>query len=189
MDIINPIQSRRAYRALDTRPIPPDLRDRLLKAATLAPSCMNAQPWRFIAVEGSTLAALKDGLEGGNYWAKAAPLIVAVVTDRSWDAKLDAGREYAYFDTGMACMNLMAQATAEGLYAHPIAGFKPAVVKAALAIPEDHILLTLIICGWPGDPAGLNERHQQAEAAPRNRKDDALIWAVDRWVEGLLPKK
>lgn len=187
MDIITPIQSRRAFRAIDTRPVPSDVRDRLLKAATLAPSCTNAQPWRFIAVEGETLAALKDCLEPGNYWGRTSPLIFAVVSDLAWGARLSGGRDYALFETGMACMNLMIQATAEGLYAHPIAGFKPDMAKAALGVPEAHILQTLIICGWPGDMGGLNEKHRASETAARNRKTMEQVSAMDRWDNRLSP--
>jgi nitroreductase len=187
MEIIKPIMDRRAFRAIDARPVPTDARERLIRAATLAPSCMNSQPWRFIAVEGENLAALKDCLEGGNYWAKTAPLIFAVVSDLAWDARLAGGRDYAFFDTGMACMNLMTQATAEGLYAHPIAGFKPDPAKVALGIPESHVLVTLIICGWPGDKAGLNERHQASEGAERSRKPLEQVSAMDRWDARLEP--
>ena len=188
MEIIEPISSRRARRAIDSRAIPAEVRDRILLAATLAPSCANSQSWRFVAVEGNAaLTALKDCLDSGNYWGKPAPLIVAVVTDVAWDARLDGNRDYAYFDTGMACMNLMAQATAEGLYAHPIAGFKPDLAKVALGIPAEHTLLTLIICGYPGDASGLNDRHRELETAARVRKEAKSVIAIDRWHEGLLP--
>lgn len=154
----------------------------------MAPSCMNKQPWRFIAVEGeSALSGLKDALETGNYWGRSAPLIFAVLTKADWDCRLDNGRDYAYFAAGMAAMNLMAQATAEGLYAHPIAGFKPLEAKAALGIPEDVVLLTLILCGRPGDPSTLNEKHRQSELSERSRKDMERIVSVDRWDERLRP--
>lgn len=188
MELIKAIGDRRARRALDNRSIEPDVRDRILQAATLAPSCGNSQPWRFIAVEGqASLAALKECLEGGNYWGRPAPLIIAVVTNPEWDAKLDGNRDYAYFDTGMACMNLMIQATSEGLYAHPIAGFKPFAAKEVLGIPAEHTLLTLIICGYPGSDAGLNDRHKESESSERTRKSQDQIVALDHWEDILVP--
>ena len=188
MEILNEIQTRRAFRAYDEKAVPADVRDRILKAATLAPSCANNQPWRFIAVDSpDALSKVREGLEPGNYWAKKAPLIIAVVTDTGWDARLDGGREYAYFDTGMASLALMLQATKEGLYAHPIAGFKPAVVKQALGIPEVHVLLTLIICGYPGSTEGLSEKHLAMERSERARKDISAIVAHNAWSDSLLP--
>jgi len=188
MEVLSAITERRARRALSPEPIAAEVRDRLLQAATMAPSCMNKQPWRFIAVEGEeTLAKLKGSLTEFNYWGKPAPLIFAVATKVEWDCRNDNERDYAYFGTGMAAMNLMTQATAEGLYAHPIAGFNPVLAKEALGIPEDVVLLTLIICGRPGDASALNEKHQQSEVSERRRKDMDRVTAVDRWNEGLRP--
>lgn len=44
------LRARRSIRTLDTRPVPRELVERLLAAATLAPSPHNAQPWRFAVV-------------------------------------------------------------------------------------------------------------------------------------------
>lgn len=183
MDIIAPIQNRRAFRALEVRPVDSTIRDRLLAAATLAPSCMNKQPWRFVAVDAEPhLGVLKACLEPGNYWGQTSPLIFAVVTNPDLDCRLSEGRDYAYFDTGMAAMNLMIQATAEGLTAHPIAGFKPVEAKKVLDIPDDYTLLTLIICGWPSsDLSSLNEKHTLSETAPRSRKPQAELAFLQSW--------
>lgn len=183
MNIIDPIYQRRAYRALRGQTIAPEIRNRLLQAATLAPSCMNKQPWRFVAVDAEPqLAALKACLEPGNYWGQPAALIVAVVSHPDFDCRLSEGRDYAFFDTGMAAMNLMIQASAEGLTAHPIAGFKPLEAKKALSIPDDHTLLTLIICGWPStDLSGLNEKHVASETSARTRKDLGEVAFLQSW--------
>ena len=48
------IESRRTARRFDPdRPLPSPLLERLLSAATLAPSPMNLQPWRFLVVQDS----------------------------------------------------------------------------------------------------------------------------------------
>ena len=39
-----------------------------------------------------------------------APAITALVTNFDWDARLDNGRDYAFFDLGMAAMNYQLQA-------------------------------------------------------------------------------
>lgn len=187
MEIVPPIQKRRARRGIAPTPLAADVRDRLVAAAALAPSFMNAQPWRFVLVEGAALQNLHPHLEPGNYWAKPAPLIVAVVSDLAWDGRMEGGRDYALFDTGMACMNLMVQAEAEGLVAHPIAGFKSAGAKAALGIPEGHVLIALIVVGRPGDASGLNERHAAAETAERQRKPIGEIAAPGAWAAALEP--
>lgn len=189
MSILKTIETRRAYRALDTKPIAQELLLRLAEAAHLAPSCMNSQPWRIITVvEPARLDALKASLTPGNYWAKKAPAIAAFVTQLDWDARLDGGRDYALFDLGQAAMAYQLQAVEEGLYVHPIAGFNPSIAKAALDIPESAILETLIILGYPGDLTSLSEKHQAGEIAPRSRKPLEDVAAFDAWNERLLPR-
>lgn len=182
------IESRRAYRALSSRQIPPETLVRLAESAHLSPSCMNNQPWRIIMVtEPSRLDALKASLSPGNYWAKTSPAIAAFVTSPDWDAKLEGGRDYALFDLGQAAMAFQLQAVEEGLYAHPIAGYNQAAAKQALGVPEGLILGTLVILGYPGDQAGLNEKHAQSERGPRVRKPLEEVFAFNTWNEVLFP--
>jgi nitroreductase len=188
MPIVKQIESRRAYRALDSRPIPEEALGRLVEAAQMAPSCANSQPWRIlIARDPAALAALKESLTPGNYWAKPAPAIAAFVTSLGWDARLDAGRDYAFFDLGQAAMAFQLQAVEEGLYVHPIAGFDPVRAKIALEIPEEAVLVALVILGYPGDPSGLNEKHRALEGSARTRKPIAEVSSFDRWSPELLP--
>jgi len=188
MKILKAIDSRRARRALDTAPIPKEILARLVEAAHLAPSCMNAQPWRIITViDPDRLEALKAALSPGNYWAKKAPAIAAFVTRLDWDARLDGGRDYALFDLGMAAMAYQLQAVEEGLIAHPIAGFNPASAKLALGIPETAVLEALVIVGFPGDPSPLSEKHRLLETSPRERKPLNEVAHYDFWDDRLVP--
>lgn len=188
MSILTQIEQRRALRALDVRPIPQETLLRLAQAAHLAPSCANTQPWRLITVVDQVrLDALKASLTQGNYWAQKSPAITAFITDLEWDARLDGGRDYAFFDLGQAAMNYQIQANGEGLIAHPIAGFNPSIAKKALEIPEKTVLMTLVILGFPGDPSHLNERHFAAERSARTRKALEDVFAFNSWTSPMLP--
>ncbi len=181
--LVPEIEKRRALRALDpTRPVPADVIRRILTAATFAPSCGNMQPWRFLAAsEEPALGRVKEGLSGGNYWAKKAPLIILVLTQVDLDCRRDDGRDYAFFDTGMATMALVMQATREGLIAHPIAGFDPVAIKKSLDIPAGFTLLTLVNIGYPGPEEHLSEKHKEQEHSLRLRKEDAEVVSWNRW--------
>ncbi len=168
---INPwISVRRAKRALREDPLLEEAIARLIEAAHLAPSCFNNQSWRFVVAHGEKLAEVKKALPGGNYWALKAPAIVAVASHPDLDCRLSDHRDYFLFDCGMAVGFLMIQATQMGLVAHPIAGYDPLAVKKALGIPEDHVLITLVVVGRPGDPGTLSEKHREIELGPRERK-------------------
>jgi nitroreductase len=189
MPILTQIEKRRAFRALSETSIPKETLSRLAEAARLAPSCANSQPWRLVIVsDPGKLAALKASLTPGNYWARKAPAIAAFVTRQDWDARLDHGRDYAFFDLGMSAMNFQLQAVEEGLIVHPIAGFDPAVAKSALGIPETAVLVTLVILGFPGDSSHLNERHLASERSARERKPFEETVAFDSWDARLEPK-
>ncbi len=180
--LLKEIATRRANRALSDKPLSEDIIARLMTAATYAPSCFNSQPWRFMAVtEPEALVKLHGSLSGGNYWAKKAPLLVAVATKPEFDAKLSDGREYALFGCGLAVQNLLTQAVSEGLYAHPMAGFDPLIVKEAFAIPAEYIVITLIAVGYPGTLDGLSEKHVAAEQGERGRKPEAEVICHNSW--------
>ncbi|MDP3130237.1 MAG: nitroreductase family protein [Bacillota bacterium] len=189
MVIMPQIEKRRALRALSESSIPHEILVRLSEAAHMAPSCANNQPWRLVIASGpDALFRVKESLTSGNYWAKKAAAIAAFVTRPDWDAKLDHGRDYAFFDLGMAAMNFQLQAIEEGLIAHPVAGFDPAAAKAALGIPPEAVVMTLVILGYPGDASHLNEKHAALEGAARSRKPLEEVLAFDSWDARLEPK-
>lgn len=180
--LLKEIDERRARRALSTDKIDDEVVQRLMTAATYAPSCFNSQPWRLMVVsEEEKLAQLHESLSGGNYWAKKAPLMIVLATKIEFDAKLSDNREYALFGCGLAASNLMLQATHEGLYAHPMAGFDPLVVKEAFGVPEDYIVITLIAVGYPGSTEGLSEKHVAGETSERSRKPESEVICRQQW--------
>lgn len=180
--ILKEIEERRALRALSEKSIPDELLFKVLEAAILAPSCSNKQPWRFLVLNNEdNLELVREHLSGGNYWGKKSPAVIAVITRDDFDLQLSGNRNYAFFDTGMACMNLQLQAQKEGLLSHPIAGFKAVELREALGISEDYTLLTLIILGYPGDVNSLSDKHQDQEKAPRERKSLPEVVFFNTW--------
>lgn len=164
------ILKRRSRRAISEAELTETDLNVLVRAAHLAPSCFNNQPWRFVLVEEpAKLDRIKESLPGGNYWAKKAPLIVAVVSRQDLDCELSQGRIYYKFDCGLAVENLLLQATEMGLVAHPIAGFNPDVTRDTLKIPAEFELITLVIIGKPGDPEELSDKHRKVELGERKR--------------------
>lgn len=181
MEIIDAISARRAYRFLSADALPDGSARRIVEAGHLAPSCFNNQPWRITAAGGDAghgdepLTALRAALSETNAWATRAPMIIAVAVRASDDCRLEDGRDYALFDAGLCAMNMISQATAEGLVAHPIAGYNPKKAKAALGIDKDYVLAVLIVVARhaEGDIEAdtvLMPWQKTAESAPRNRK-------------------
>jgi len=183
-DVLAVLAARRARRAISPEPISREALLSLIDAASLAPSCYNKQPWRFIAATGGTeLEELRASLSKGNEWALKAPALVAALTKPSLDCRLDEGRDYALFDTGLAVMSLLIQAQSQGLVAHPMAGFDPKAARKALRVPPDYVIICVIAVGKPGAASGLDERQKAMEAAPRSRKPMGSVYAIGAFRE------
>ena len=182
---IHEIAIRRSRRALSDKKIPDEIIHRIVTAATMAPSCFNNQPWRFLVVtDDEALAKIHQALSEGNYWVKRAPAVVVAATQPEFDCRLSDRREYALFDCGLAIENLMLQGFKEGLYAHAIAGFDPLKIKSAFHIPDEFIVITLIVLGYPGEDATLNEKHRKMEHSPGNRKAGSEVICYNTWMFG-----
>ena len=166
------IEQRRAYRSLAPVAITQDLVEDLAYCASLAPSCFNQQPWRYIFVyEPQPLERVKAALTEGNRWATAASMIVVVYSRKDDDCVIS-DREYYLFDTGLATAFLVLRATELGLVAHPIAGYSPTKVREALGIPRDCTVITLVIVGTHADHPSplLSDQQRQTEHQRPERK-------------------
>ncbi|NLX47151.1 MAG: nitroreductase [Euryarchaeota archaeon] len=165
MNVDEAIDKRRALRAFDTRPVPDGVITELIEAMRLSPSCNNNQPWRVIvARDQGSLGAVRASLPRGNGWATRAPLILVVCSRLEDDCKLSDRRDYFLFSTGLAVGEMLLRATEMGLTAHPIAGYDALAIKEGLGIPADHVLITLVICGYPGtDVSMLSDKQLMAE--------------------------
>jgi len=147
MDLEKVIETRRAYRALDKVEISENIIEQLAKAASLAPSCYNNQPWKFVFIKSQEkLERLFEAYSKGNEWCRMASLVIAVISKKEDDCIIGE-RNYYQFDTGMATALLLLKATELGFVAHPIAGFNPQIVSSIIQLPSLYEVITLIIVG------------------------------------------
>jgi nitroreductase len=185
--VIEPIRNRRARRAFVPDPVPPEVERTLWEAVRLAPSHGNAQPTRILVARSpETRAALIEALSPGNRnWAPAAPLLCAVAALPGIDYTAEnfdgSSRELWAFHAGLATGNLLVQATAMGLVAHPMASFDEPTARRAFGAPEDVRILAIVAIGYPGDPALLPEDLRAKEEAPQWRLPLDVLVVEDRW--------
>ena len=166
------LRQRWSPRAFEERPIELEKLRSLFEAARWAPSSSNEQPWRFLVATKEHMAEYERLfnclVESNQQWAHRAPVLLLSV------AKLDFENgvlnRHALHDTGMAAENLVVQATALGLVAHQMAGFRIDQARADCAIPEGYEPVAMMVVGYPGDPTLLSDRLRVREAQPRVRK-------------------
>lgn len=178
------LRRRWSPRAYADKPVERDTLRRLFEAARWAPSSSNEQPWHFIVGtkdEPSGYDRLFDCLKEGNKkWAIRAPVLILSVARLSFEDEGTPNR-HAWHDTGMAAFSLTLQATALGLIVHQMAGFDVEKARKDLAIPEGFEPVAMIAVGYQGDPAILDERLRQREAAPRERKPAREFLHIGKW--------
>jgi nitroreductase len=183
LEVREAIERRRAYRSLDPAPISDELIRDLAESASLAPSCFNNQPWRFVFVrDPDILKEMHGTLSKNNEWITDASLII-VVFSRKEDDCVIRDREYHLFDVGMATAFIVLRATELGLVAHPVAGFSPKKVRAILGIPEDMQVITLVNVGKHADSLHdtLTEQQKAVEKERPERLPFEKFAYVDRY--------
>jgi nitroreductase len=171
MDVTTAIHERRAYRSLAPVDITRELVDDLARHAQLAPTCFNNQPARFVFVyEPGMLGRMKAVFNKGNEWCHAASMVIAVLAEKEADCVIK-DREYYLFDAGVQTALLILRATELGLVAHPIAGYRPELVRDVLGIPEAMKVVTLVLAGRRADSISpvLSEKQVESEKARPER--------------------
>lgn len=138
MDFWETIHRRHSVRDFDPRLAVPDEQvERLLAAATEAPSGGNRQPWAFVVVRDPALR--RDLVEAalGQTFLAQAPVVIVVCTEagRSEARYGQRGRDlYCLQDTAAAMEHILLAATAMGLGSCWVGAFDEAGVARVLEL-------------------------------------------------------
>src|SRR5437868_2358194 len=130
-------------RAFSGEAMAPETLMTIFEAARWAPSCFNAQPWRFCYAtrESPRWEEFLGFLIPYNQsWAKnAAVLAIAVSSSTIERPNVEPIPSHSHsFDTGAAWMSLALQAMKLGWAAHGMVGFDLERTRAELNVPDDH---------------------------------------------------
>ena len=157
MEIAENRQSCRSYDA--AREVEQEKLDAMLRAAQLAPSACNGQPYHFTVCRGDVANEVEKaarGMAGLNKFATDAPVVIAVsekpyVKTAAVGAKLK-NNDYRSIDIGIAVAYLTAEAAAQGLGTCILGWLDDAKIRAICGL--DMPVRLLVTVGYPkeGDP-------------------------------------
>jgi nitroreductase len=169
-DIDTIFPNRWSPRAMSGESLSNDELMALFDAARWAPSCNNAQPWRFIyasrdSVHWEQLFSLL--MEGNQAWCKNAAALVVIVSSTLFEYNGKPYRTHSY-DTGAAWATLALQGSLKGLVVHGMAGFYYDRARTELGIPDDYNVEAMCAIGRPGNKDDLSESLREREVvSPR----------------------
>lgn len=183
--ILDALARRWSARAIDpARPLARETLLSLLEAARWAPSSSNEQPWRFLVFDESVpelRQKAREILTGNNkLWAVNAPVLLLTVASETF-ARNGKPNRHAQHDVGAASENLLVEAVARGLVAHPMAGYEEDKAKSLFAIPDGWTSLAMIAIGHAAPPDTLPDPLREREAQPRVRKPVSEIAFAGTW--------
>jgi len=157
MAFLDLVKQRRSVREFLSTPVERDKVMMCLEAARLAPSACNSQPWRFIVVDDDQTRdrlckVAFRGLHFFNSFARTAPVIVVIVSEKSRFLARLGGRikdtRYYLLDIGIAGEHLVLQAQELGLGTCWIGWFNERAVKSVLGIPSEKKIDVMISLGY-----------------------------------------
>ena len=156
MDLYEVVRTRRSVRRYRPDPIAPEVLNRVLEAARIAPSGSNRQPTRLIVVKDQETRAKLASLCHDQAFVATAPVVIAAC---GRDIKYNRGewmeRYSMIVDVAIAVDHLTLAARAEGLGTCWIGSFNGPDLKQFLKLPEDVDVVALTPLGYPeGDPFG-----------------------------------
>lgn len=203
-DFYELVRRRRMVRSFSDEPVDPEAVDRILDAARRAPSAGYSQGVEFVVLTDEqvrrAIAAPSEEMLASvrmeNFAAQAPVHIVLTVSPEVYKARyreadkqrvvadIDEGDLWTvpfwYSDAGAAQMLILLGAVHEGLGA-AFVGVMPSEhvrVRELLGIPEDYLLIGVVLLGHPSPRAG---DYGDVAARPRRRHPFDRVVHRERW--------
>lgn len=163
------IFERRSIRKYTDKKMPPEVLEKLLRAAMAAPTANNQQDWEFLVIDDRKLLDSVPDFHPYSQMLKQAPAAIAVCADTNQE--YNAG--YWVQDCAAATQNILLEAQHLGLGACWL-GIYPRQqrvdgLKKLLQLPENIMPLSLIAVGYPAE-----------EKSPVDRFDKSKIH-INKW--------
>jgi len=142
MDAFDAIATKLEVREYDSKkPVPKDVKMKVLEAARLTASGMNSQHWRLILVQDpKNVKQLADDSTTGQWVAQCNFAVIVLTSPQAYLHQLDAGR--AIQDMQIAAWNY-------GVGSRIYTGFNQERMKKDFAIPDNMELTAIAGFGYP----------------------------------------
>lgn len=160
MDSYLAVASKRDWRSYADRPVPEDVRRRILDGGRLSGSAVNKQPWRFVVVESDEAKArVADTVYAHGNIATCA-FAVAIATEGGG----------APVDVGRALQNMFLVAWNEGVASCPNGTPDPQAAARALGLQSGWLPVNIPSFGYPKRDLEPGSKSAEEWSAEANRR-------------------
>lgn len=178
MEFDEAVRKRRSIRDFKPDALPEGTPEQIVEAARLAPSGLNLQPWRFVAVESAEMRAEISGATPSSFIGKAPLLLLCCMDRRAFDSvearvselhragastrfsdpayyvghvgRLSEAykRESLVYYTALAISHIALKATDLGLGSLIVGAFDEEKIKKAAGLPDAFDILSIVAVGY-----------------------------------------
>ena len=170
MEFFELIEARYSVRAYTSQPVEDEKLHKVLRAAQIAPTAANHQPFQLIAVH-TTGRENELGRIYHQPWFVQAPLIIAAcaISTQAWVRKSDSFNA-RLVDVAIVMDHLILAATDLGLGTCWVAAFNVAAAREVLGLPPEVEPVIFTPLGYPADQPG-----------PKSRKPLDELVRYEKW--------
>ena len=169
MDTYLAVASKRDWRSYADRPVPEDVRRRILDGGRVTGSSVNKQPWRFLVVESAEAKERVAGMVYAHDNIATCAFAVAIATE--------GGR--SPIDVGRALQNMFLVAWNEGVASCPNGIRDPQAAADALGLERGWLPVNIPSFGYPKRDLAPESKSAEEWSAEANRKPlDELVRTV-----------
>jgi nitroreductase len=161
MELSEAIKGRRSIRAFKKQNVPEEIVEKLINAASWAPSAGNIQPWEFVIVRKPAVKKKLAQAALNQTFIEEAPVVIVVCADEKRSAMGYGVRGktlYCIQDTAAATQNILLTAYSLGLGACWIGTFNEDKAKKAVNAPEEIRPVAIIPVGYANEAPSQRDR-------------------------------
>lgn len=181
MNVIEAIERRTSIRRYQDTPVEREKIRALFEAAIRAPSAINKQCWRFVAItDKETITKLAKCQIVINGWLKDVPAVIVFCADPRESSDMN-DLPYYMWDAALAAHSLILAATEMGLGTCYLAAYDEQKVKELLGVPQDLRVVCMTPLGYPTEKRSIGEKLMKAAAGSSKRKPVEEVAHWERW--------
>ena len=154
MEVLEAIKGRRSVRAFKEQSVTDQTIEKLIEAATWAPSAGNVQPWEFVIVKNPETKRKLSEAAFNQSFLEQAPILIIVCANETKSAQRYGKRGatlYCIQDTAAAIQNIHLTAFSMGLGTCWIGAFEETEVGDILRVPSGIRPFAIIPVGYPDE--------------------------------------